>query len=205
MGIPDLPGAYVPLWDEEIPLQDRGPAFGKWVASYFHHDDLASRDVSRLNARNPDIEHKPTIEKMSADDFFSVVDFAPGPKCETILVEGAFINALAAQRDKLLFDPDTRKAWDGAKLWHIHGTSSTWNIVAAAWFLEDNGPADLGFKVMEGANHFVSIMSLFITKCVDVIQQPMWEDPARALECFQEIIQGSRKPCIWAWSSCILF
>ncbi|KAF9466349.1 Alpha/Beta hydrolase protein [Collybia nuda] len=174
LGIPDPVGAYNPLWDEELPSEARGPAFGKWCASYFHHGDLRSRNFSEFNQRNPDAEPKPTVESMTQEELFSVADFVSGSKCETILVEPAFEKILATQTEKALFDQATRKEWGGAKFWHIYGSANSWNIIYSVWCLEKKvGPLDLNFKLMEGANH------LF-----------MWEDPARALDFLQECISS---------------
>lgn len=193
LGIPDPAGGYNPLWDEELPPQARGPAFGKWAASYFHHDDLASRDFTKLNQRNPDIDRKPTVETMTQEVLFSVTDFAPGSKCETILVEPAFENILAAQTEKALFDQATRKEWGGTKFWHIYGSANTWNIIYSVWILEKKaGPSGLNFKLMEGANHLVSITTFIFTPLLTYCNSSCGKIPRGHSNIFRNVSRPSR-------------
>ncbi|GLB44327.1 hypothetical protein LshimejAT787_1602570 [Lyophyllum shimeji] len=171
LGIPNPPNAYNPLWDDDLPPETRGPAFGKWVSSYFHHEDLLSRDISLLSMRAPDASKTPTIESLTHEELSSVASFESGSRVETILVESEFRVALAAQTHKALFDSDITAMWGNPQVWHLHGEATTWNSVYAAWMLEEKARTskDVRFKPLSGANHFF-----------------MWEEPERFLDVLME-------------------
>lgn len=146
----------MPFWDETLPPEARGPAFGKWCASYFKHGDVSSNDFGELNQRNPDESQKSTIDQMTTEEILSVADFVPGPKCETIWVSPVFVNVLANQT-KVLFDPQVRKDWKGVTVWHIYGDMNSWIVLYAVQkFKQWAKPGEINFKVVERANHFVS-------------------------------------------------
>jgi hypothetical protein len=160
------PKDYVPLQDEDLPPEARGPAFAKWVAGYYIHGDLSTHDLDQLNYRSPDTSKKTSIENMTTEELFSMTDFAAGHKGETIIVEPPFVEPLTQTRHKALFDMEVRSAWGSPKIWHLYGLASTWNIHLSVWTLEKedkeyqeahNAQPYINFKSMEGANHFVSI------------------------------------------------
>ncbi|KAF8966233.1 Alpha/Beta hydrolase protein [Flammula alnicola] len=170
----DIPeGSYVPLWDEELPPEARSPTFVKWCASYFTHGDTASRDFSVLNHRTPDADKKATIETMTHEELFSVADFGPGDKCDTILAEPVFGKVHADQVQKALFDKAIRESWGGLKIWHMYGEANSWPGIYSAWVLEKmvTSQLDVSFKPIEGANHFL-----------------MWDEPEKALIVLKECV-----------------
>ncbi|KAF8961167.1 Alpha/Beta hydrolase protein [Flammula alnicola] len=176
LGMSYPPGAYIPLWDENIPPEGRGAVFGKWIAGYFNHENLASRDFSQLNLGDFDtISRTPTTEKMTHDELLSVTDFAPGPKCETpLIVPGLFTTVLADQLSRALFDPNIRAAWGGLEVCNMYAESTVWCIVYATWLLEARAKdAEITFKAVKDANHFL-----------------MWEDPERTMMFLKECIRG---------------
>ncbi|RDB18206.1 hypothetical protein Hypma_000572 [Hypsizygus marmoreus] len=173
-GIPEPPGSYLPLWAPELPVEVRGAVFGKWCASYFKHGNLASRDFSELNQRDADPLRPATIETMTQEELFSVADFAPGPKCETILADSTFESVLAAQRVKLLFESTVQKEWGGVKIWHLYGDANCWNVIYSAWAIEEKDKSSsIHTKIIEGANHFL-----------------MWESPEEAIKVLRECIRS---------------
>lgn len=166
LGIPNPPRDYVPLQDDDLLPEARGPAFAKWVSSYYIHGDLSTRDLDELNYRTGDPSRKPSIENMTTEELYAITDFAAGNKGETIIIEPPFQKVLTKMRHKALFDLEVRSAWGGAKVWHLYGLSSTWNIFLSVWTLEKedkefqhihNVQPYINFKTTEGANHFVSI------------------------------------------------
>lgn len=70
LGIP-LAEGYLPLNDEDIPPEERIPAFAKWVSGYYTHGDLSTHDLDQLNYRNPDPSKKTSIENMTPEELFS--------------------------------------------------------------------------------------------------------------------------------------
>ncbi|TFK38672.1 hypothetical protein BDQ12DRAFT_735341 [Crucibulum laeve] len=175
LGIKSPPGSYVPLWDEALAPEARGPAFGVWAASYWKHGDIFSRNFDQLEHRIPDLSKKPSTDNMTHEELLSLTDFVPGGKCETILCEPEFANVLMNQTQKALFDPEVRKTWSRAEFWNMYSDSNPWNVVYASWILEEMVKAAktvqplLKFKVNEGANHFL-----------------MWDEPEKALHALQD-------------------
>lgn len=99
---------------------------------------------------------------MKPEELFAMADFAAGEKCETVIVAPEFRNVLVDLVEKGLFDTAIRSAWGHTKFWHIYGDANAWNVFYAAWALEErvasagNPALDIRFKVLNGANHFVS-------------------------------------------------
>jgi hypothetical protein len=160
------PRDYIPLWDNDLPPEARGPAFAKWVSGYYIHGDLSTRDLDQLNYRRVDPSRKPSTDNMTTEELFSMTDFSAGTKGETIICEPPFVKPLTQMRHKALFNLETRNAWGNPKMWHLYGLSSTWNVLLSVWILEKEDEAFrkaynvgpyINFKPIEGANHFVSI------------------------------------------------
>ncbi|KAJ7174608.1 Alpha/Beta hydrolase protein [Mycena filopes] len=188
LGLPDPPGMLIPHTDPTIPPSARGPAFAKWVSSFFAHGDLALRALSSLTYPAPSdsaqVQVKaPTLEKLSPTDLGAMTSFAPGDKYDNVLGLPPFAPLVAAQVEAGLFDPRVRMAWasggansdlkrnqwGGAKFWHVYGDAEPWNVIWAGWYLEDRSAAaveelKIQSKVVEGANHFL-----------------VWEDPEGAI------------------------
>ncbi|KAJ7740578.1 hypothetical protein B0H16DRAFT_1566845 [Mycena metata] len=177
LGLPSPPGFLIPHTDPEIAPEARGPAFAKWVSSYFLHGDLSTRNIDELTYNNIDALRAPTIETLRPEELFGMADFGPGDKYDSIVGLPPFAGPVFKQTSKALFDPTVRKLWSGARFWTVYGTAEPWNIIYAAWFLEKRLRASncpelaINFKVMDGSNHFL-----------------VWEDPERAIqelkECF---------------------
>jgi hypothetical protein len=159
LGFPKPPGGYYPLKDPDIPEDARGPAFAKWVSSYYKHGDLSSRDFSQLKQRasEGDTSKKPTTDTMPLEELLTITDFRPGTKCETFLIDsGHFFSANIKQTTKALFDPQIREDWGGHPVWFVYCEASVWNVHNAVWNMEKNDKAsEINFKNVPGANHFV--------------------------------------------------
>ncbi|KAJ7250043.1 Alpha/Beta hydrolase protein [Mycena haematopus] len=169
-GIADPPKAYMPLYDQDLAPAARGPAFGKWVTSYFIHGDLSTHDADQLNYRNADPSRKATFEDMPVGELLKIVDFSVGNKCDTFLVQPPFASSISRLTNKALFDPAIRAAWEGIQVSYMYGQATSWNIYFAVWDVERRveaarGNAPITFRSIEGANHF-----------------PMWEDPSLTLD-----------------------
>jgi hypothetical protein len=156
----------VPHTDPDIPSEVRGPAFVKWVSSYFIHGDLSTHNLDHLTYNNTDPLKPSTIEALEPGVLVSIADLAPADKYDNIIGLPPFQGPVFAQTNKALFDPSLRGAWSGAKFWNLYGSAEPWNIIYAAWFLEDKSRAAntlelaINSKVIEGANHFVRLVKL---------------------------------------------
>ncbi|KAJ7029297.1 Alpha/Beta hydrolase protein [Mycena alexandri] len=177
LGLPSPSGLIIPHTDPDIPPEARGPAFAKWVSSYFLHGDLSTHNVKHLTYNNTDPSKVPTIETLGPGELFGMADFAPGDKYDNLVGLAPFAGPVFKQTNKALFDPTVRKLWSGARFWNVSGNAEPWGVIHASWFLEEqfcalNCPElVMSFKVIDGANHFL-----------------VWEDPEKAInelkECF---------------------
>ncbi|KAF7376910.1 AB hydrolase-1 domain-containing protein [Mycena sanguinolenta] len=178
-GLPTPKGLLIPHDDPDIPVEARGPAFAKWVSSYFIHGDLSTRNTNNLTYNNTNPDKPPTIGTLKPEEFLAMTDFAPAERYDNIVCLPPFAGLVSKQTNKALFDPTTREAWSRARFWNVYGTAEPWNIIYAAWALEaqsraaDNPKLALNFKVIPRSNHFL-----------------VWEDPERAINELKECFSG---------------
>ena len=167
LGFPIPSGGYNPLMDQDIPKESRGPAFSKWVSGYYKHGDLSSRDFSQLNQNEFDTSKKPTTDTIPLEELLTITYSGPGVKCETFLGESEeFLSVFMKQTTKAFFDPQIREDWGEHPVWFVYCEASTWNVHYAAWNLEkDDKTSEIDFKLIPGANHFVS--PFFYIKSID--------------------------------------
>ncbi|KAH9475305.1 hypothetical protein JR316_0012416 [Psilocybe cubensis] len=175
LGIESPPGSYVPLWDYDLPEEDRGPVFGTYISSFFDHgtDVLAGHNIPLLNHRNP-TPGTSTIEKMTQEEILSSTNFLVGPKCDTIVLEPPYYGTHRTNLRKALLDDISSVDKWGMDVWHIYGDSCSWNVVLSPWILEEQclkANKKVHFRTIADANHFL-----------------MWEDPERAIAVLKECL-----------------
>ena len=145
--------------DHDVPEEARPSAFAKWVSSYYKHGDFSSGDFSqlKLRQRESDTSKKPTTDTIPLEELLTIVDFGPGVKCETFLIESQqFISVFTNQTTKALFDPQIREDWGEHPVCFVYCEASIWNVQYAAWNLKKMDKASkINFKPVSGANHFV--------------------------------------------------
>jgi len=177
LGFPVPSGGYTPLMDQDIPEEARGPAFAKWVSSYYIHGDLSSRDLSQLNQREGDTSKKPTTETIPIDELLTITDFGPAAKCEAFIVDShQFISAFINQTTKALFDPQIREDWGEHPVSFVYCEASFWLAIYAAWNVEKMNKASeikINVKPIPDANHFI-----------------MWDDPERFVSVMKECLSA---------------
>lgn len=162
----------MPHTDPDIPPEVRGPAFVKWVSSYFIHGDLSTHNLDHLTYNNTDPLKPSTIEALEPGVLVSIADLAPADKYDNIIGLPPFQGPVFAQTHKALFDPALRGAWSGTKFWNLYGSAEPWNIIYAAWFLEDKSRAAntpelaINSKIIEGANHFVRLVHYNVSQLI---------------------------------------
>ncbi|KAJ6615472.1 Alpha/Beta hydrolase protein [Mycena sp. CBHHK59/15] len=175
LGLPTPEGWLIPHTDPNISPEARGPAFAKWVSSYFIHGDLSTRSLDHLTYSNTDPRKSPTTDSLEPEDYFAIADFAPAEKYDSIVGLPPFEPLVFNQMAKALFDSGVRAAWSGAKFWNVYGNAEPWNIIYAAWFLEDRSRAAdalaINFKIIEGGNHFIA-----------------WEEPGQVIKALKECL-----------------
>ncbi|KAJ7124487.1 hypothetical protein C8R44DRAFT_703962 [Mycena epipterygia] len=177
LGLPTPVGWHIPHTDPDIAPEARGPAFARWISSYFIHGDLSTHNIDHLTYNNTDPLKMATIESLKPEELSSIADFTPGEKYDNIVGLAPFQGPVFKQTNKALFDPVVRGAWHNTRFWNVYGSAEPWNIIYAAWFLEDQSIAAntpelaINIKIIDGSNHFL-----------------VWEDPEKAIkelkECF---------------------
>jgi hypothetical protein len=162
LGLPSPSGRLIPQTDPTIAPEARGPAFAKWVSSYFLHGDLSTHNIDHLTYNDTDPAKPSTIETLKPEDLFAMTDFAPAEKYDNIVGLPAFAGPVFSQTNKALFNSAVREAWSGTRFWNIYGSAEPWTVIYGSWFLEDQSRAmKLGItsKVIQGSNHFVRLLS----------------------------------------------
>lgn len=151
------PGAWFFEMDESIPLQHRRRMGTIWITSYFDHGDLSTRDPSVLSYIVPSVTRAPSIYSMSPDEFATIVD-------ETVseLEVMAFCGKQSNDNYlKACFDKATRAAVPHLTIHALCGTRGPSFSPAAFWDMQNDdnarGGGHLVYKVIPGANHFVSV------------------------------------------------
>jgi len=175
LGFPIPSGGYTPLMDHDIPEEARGPAFAKWVSSYYKHGDISSQDLSQLNQCEGDASKKPTTDTIPLEELLTITDFGPAAKYETFIVESQqFLTVFMNQTTKALFDPQIRDVWGEHPVWFVYFEASIWLAIYAAWKLkEEDKNSEINFISIPGANHFL-----------------MWDEP----EQFVSLLTSLKRP-----------
>jgi len=136
----------------------------------------ALRDFSQLKQREIDTSKTPTTDTIPLEELLTIVDFVPGPKCETIIRGLEFSSVLIKQTTKALLDPQVREDWGGhPSIWYLYCEASPWNVQYAVWDLEKKAKhSEINFKSIPGGNHFVlmwdkpELFILSMKECISV-------------------------------------
>lgn len=165
-GIIDPPtGGWIPLYDESIPLDQRPLAFGNWLTQYFPHTELEKKDCRTLVYKVEQPIKPATFTNVPFEEVLKLVDFSAGPTADNHVADFHFQPAHRILREKAFFNPTIRAAWGNAKFVVIYGEETCYNIIWAAWKLQEESEKSglpIVFKAMPGVNHFVSLTQVFI-------------------------------------------
>ncbi|KAL1702174.1 Alpha/Beta hydrolase protein [Schizophyllum commune] len=167
------PNDYNPFRDERIPLEDRLGHFLRWVSGYYTHDPV----TRKLCFESPDEELTPSIERMP--DLLALTEPSASAGGDTALIDPALIPLMGRITAGALLDPQLHSRWGGLDIKFITGSRSVWNIVLAAWQIEDMGKqagVRIEVKMIPNANHFV-----------------MWDAPEDAIRVLQECSSVGRR------------
>ncbi|KAG6889206.1 hypothetical protein C0995_002666 [Termitomyces sp. Mi166 len=152
LGIPTLPRASNPLYDDKLSLEQEVPAFEEWV-SYYQHGDLSSRNISelRFSQGGYDQSKQPTTQTMTPTELESTASLTTDLKYDTLLIAPDFRPLLEAQTNALLFDTQVRETWVKPNVWCLYGEASIWACIYAAWYLEERnqGLNEIFFKSLD--------------------------------------------------------
>ncbi|KAF9484527.1 alpha/beta-hydrolase [Pholiota conissans] len=150
-------GGWIPLYDETLTPEERGPAFGQWLSQYFPHTELEKKDCYKLVYKVETPVKTPTFTGMPFSEILTKVDFSAGPSADNHIADVHFQPAHRVVRAKALFDSTTRKQWNDVSFVVLYGEEVPYNIVWAAWQLEAEAKKKefpIRFKSIPGANHF---------------------------------------------------
>ncbi|KAH8116322.1 hypothetical protein DFH11DRAFT_1579941 [Phellopilus nigrolimitatus] len=153
------------LSDTSKTFEERVRKLDDWLAGYFTHKDVTSRNVDDLRLFPLPDSRMATTLAMSADEERSVTCYAAAPRAELPLSMAQ--PAVYSERvRRALFDDDLAKYWPRLEVDVIWCEHSPWPMVDAAWELEksrekadEQGIKGRPLKVtmFPGANHFVSL------------------------------------------------
>ncbi|KAI0668266.1 hypothetical protein C8Q78DRAFT_980478 [Trametes maxima] len=164
---PDAPG-YHPLFDPEIPPEDRGRAFSNWVSGYYNHGDT----FETLQKKTPLQDPPPTLSVLTPEEVARTQCLPPGAPggSDALLLEiGLKVGVFAALKDSALYLPgrnqDSKRgdAWPNVEVRHVSCERSVWELPVGTWALKkeletakQNGkPLRIVKMVLiRGANHF---------------------------------------------------
>jgi len=184
LGFSPPKNAYLPLFDETIPKEERPKRFSQYVASYFTHTNISpDSDTVSINYR-PDDDKAPSVDGMSADDLARIVDPSAVKNGDSAVGEMSFVEGgkilLQSKVRKALLNSATRDTWRHTSFSCIYGDRNAWYIPVTIQGLhqlvkEANDPTlKISFKIIKGANHLV-----------------MWDSPELAIgvlaECLRDI------------------
>jgi hypothetical protein len=165
-GQPTVPDYWLPLFDTTLPEDVSYSLFAQWVTSYFHHGDLTKRDISafKLSRFVPATTHAPTIFKFSPDEFRSFLGgsattFSELPLALTCLPQ------FESSSTKACFGRGVRDLLPNVQIHHLCGDASLAIAIGAMWIIQDidqhHGGGFINFRMIKGANHFVSGHEVF--------------------------------------------
>jgi len=158
IGINDPPtGGWTPLYDETLTPEERGQAFGQWLSQYFPHKDVDKRDCHNFIYKITSPTKTPTFTGMPFEEFLTMVDFTAGVNGDSNFGDRHFLPVNIIIRDRAFFDSKVRAAWGNIPFNVIYGEESPYNVLWAAWQLDEIAKQrgmPLATKGMPGSNHF---------------------------------------------------
>lgn len=185
-GFDDPPtGGWIPLYDESIAPEQRGPAFVNWVTQYYPHPELEKKDCYKLIYKVDEPIKSPTFTDVPFEEILKMVDFSAGPTADNHVADFYFQPAHRILREKAFFNPKIREAWHSSTFSVVYGEQTTYNIIWAVWKLQeesDKTGLPIAFKSMPGVNHFVSVGLFYSTRTLaEQGCQGMYDEPQLAL------------------------
>lgn len=144
----------------------------EYVSSYFTNNTNTDIETESITAYQPDTDKPPSVTAMSPDELKRIlnpsallIDKSVGEQGSTeegrILLQNKVRNALV--------NLETRKIWKNTTFICLYGDRNPWHVPVSVRGLrklldEANDPRlRIEFKVINGANHFVSFISVFLS------------------------------------------
>jgi len=157
-GIDDPPtGGWIPLFDETIAPEQRGPAFVNWITQYYPHPELEKKDCYKLIYKVETPEKEPTFTNVPFEEILKLVDFGAGPTADNHVADRHFQPVHRILREKAFFNAKIREAWHSSTFSVVYGEETTYNIIWAVWKLQEESEKTglpIAFKAIPRVNHF---------------------------------------------------
>lgn len=159
IGSPLPPKLWSPQIDQSIPEELRGPFFAQWITSYFKHGDLSPRSLDVLSYVVPATSRVPSIFSMSEEQQAKIVYMPPGFGSDMLFMVFSATQIHTSYK-RACFDAGVRARLLRMKICAITGDATCVFSLPAYWAMQDDDKARGGgfidFKMVQGANHFVS-------------------------------------------------
>ncbi|KAI0635829.1 hypothetical protein C8Q77DRAFT_1099826 [Trametes polyzona] len=163
MGYPTTEkGLYNPLFEKDIPPEERESVFAKWVSGYFEHGDTPETLALKTPLREP----TPTLTRLTPADIARTL-YLPAAGAEApdsaLLYRGIELGSWVSLREAALAER-AGNGWDAVEVRNVTCERSPCDCLWAMMCLRrevDEARAkglpvrDVHFVLIKGANHFV--------------------------------------------------
>ncbi|TFY59860.1 hypothetical protein EVJ58_g5515 [Rhodofomes roseus] len=204
LGLPTDLAEFImhPFRDAQIPVEQQGRTFERWVSEYYAHAlpkdaALHSLTYDELKASlvqqpidNPPPEHVATVDHLSSEQYADVVDPTVTARSHLLYIMVVDRSVYRDVMHDALWDSSV---WPGLRVPLIWCDMSVSETVFAAWHFSQQvkenwprGARKIDIVRFEGANHFVSVHAILpgiardLSKCIAL--QPHGDEPQRMLE-----------------------
>ena len=180
LGYPDPEGGYIFYKDPTFPPEQMGQHFAIWVSSYYKHpyyshekqENEKSVLALRLHPPEADEKYRPCSQEMfTPEELAKTLDPAAMLHSDGPIAGVIKDSTLYEQAKRALilgYDSNTtdQPVLPDIKVSVVYCSASIWTPTWCAWKLEEDvekwkaeghSPRQIRFRVVEGANHFVSI------------------------------------------------
>lgn len=161
LGLPSPEQNWAPLIDTTIPENLRLPAFGQWVTGYFDHGDFSKHDLSTVSWVLPATDQIPTVFNIPSDKLKEIQCYGTDSGLADLFLILQFADQLKSYYRKAFYDPETYQLFPRMNNVFLCGERSGSYGITGLWAAQDDnnengGEMPITFKIMQGANHFVS-------------------------------------------------
>lgn len=163
--------------------EDANGVFGDWVSSHYTHPDLASRQITGLEAEIPLSPKRPSTNKtLAPEELLSMIDLIPPRRSEDLVFLNISQRILLEQVRRAYFDDELASRF----LPKLVATSfccerSPWTCVWCTWELEKHANKmkedgvkgrHVSFMFLDGGNHYVCVFFFIDERVIERADTP---------------------------------
>ncbi|KAI8992840.1 Alpha/Beta hydrolase protein [Trametes punicea] len=182
LGYPMPENPYNPLFDSEIPTEERGKAFTNWVSGYYFHGDT----LDTLERRTSLVDPRPTLSTLTPEDISHALFLppaAPGGSDEILLQTGIKVGLYEALRKEAFYTSAGNKhldedRWRDVEVRYVSCERSVWEMPWGTMNLEK----ELEFARTQGLP-MRNVQLVFVKDANHFVQ---WDKPEHALRALVE-------------------